>query len=245
MEKVLHDLMAYEGIKLYQNKDLLSFSIDSILLADFVKTTPRMKNIMDFGTGFGPIPLFLTMKTKAKIIAIDIQEEACMYAKESVLYNHLENQIDVYNLDIMNAHSVFQPSSFDVVTCNPPFFKAGDEKVFNCKAGFTIARHETHLTSENMIIEAKRMLTNGGSLVFIHRVDRLEEIILLLHKHRFVIKRMRYVYPKKGKRALMLLIEAKSNGNTGSLELLEPLVIFDELGEYTDQIKKIFNYKRS
>ena len=28
MEKVLHDLMAYEGIKLYQNKDFLSFSIE-------------------------------------------------------------------------------------------------------------------------------------------------------------------------------------------------------------------------
>ena len=245
LEKELHNLMAYEGLKIFQNKNFLSFSIDSILLADFVKVTPRIRNIMDFGTGFGPIPLFLSMKTKAKIVGIDIQEEACLFAKESVIYNHLEDQITIEQTDIMNAHENYQTSFFDIITCNPPFFKVKDEKVLNDLETFTIARHETHLTLENMIIEAKKMLSTGGSLCFIHRVERLEEIILLLHKHHFVLKRMRYVYPKQGKKALMLLIDAKSNGNTGSMELLPPLTIYNETGEYTDEIKEIFHYKRS
>jgi tRNA1(Val) A37 N6-methylase TrmN6 len=56
---------------------------------------------------------------------------------------------------------------------------------------------------------------------------------------------MRYVYPKVGKKALMLLIDAKSNGKTGSMELSEPLYIYDSFGEYTDEIKRIFHAKRS
>lgn len=245
MEKELHNLMAYEGLKIYQNKNCLSFSIDSVLLADFVKVTPRLHNIMDFGTGFGPIPLFLSMRTKAKIIGIDLLQEACEYATESVIYNHLEDQITIKNVDIMKAHELFPTSFFDVITCNPPFFKVSSEKVLNDSDSFTMARHETHLTLENMIVQAKRMLSTGGSLVFIHRVDRLEEIILLLNKHRFAIKRMKYVYPKMGKKALMVLIDAKSNGNKGSMELYEPLYIYDSMGEYTPEIQRIFHAKRS
>ena len=244
MEKELHDLMAYDGLKIYQNKKLLSFSIDSILLANFVKITPRIKNIMDFGTGFAPIPLFLSLKTIAKITAIDILEEACEYSKDSVSINHLNDQIEVRNLDIRKAHEIYKDSSFDIITCNPPFFKAGDEKVLNQIEERTTARHETHLKLEDMITQAKRLLSTGGSLVFIHRVDRLEEIILLLNKHRFHIKRMQYVYPKKGKKALMVLIDAKSNSKTGSMELLEPLCIYNEDGTYTLEVLEIFNYKR-
>jgi len=245
VEKELHDLMAYDGLKIYQNKNCLSFSIDSVLLADFVKITPRIKNIMDFGTGFGPIPLFLSIRSKAKMVGIDLLAEVCEYATESVKYNHLEDQITIKNVDIMMAHEMFPTSFFDIITCNPPFFKVSDEKVLNDKDAFTMARHETHLTLENMIVQAKKMLSTGGSLVFIHRVDRLEEIILLLEKHRFAIKRMRYVYPKVGKKALMVLIDAKSNGKTGSMELYEPLYIYDSFGEYTDEIKRIFHTKRS
>ncbi|MBU0996787.1 MAG: tRNA1(Val) (adenine(37)-N6)-methyltransferase [Firmicutes bacterium] len=244
MERELHDLMAYEGLKIYQNKKLLSFSIDSILLAHFVNTTPRVRNILDFGTGFAPIPLFLTLKTKAQITGIDIQEQACEYAMDSVRYNHLENQINILCQDIKNAHEVFKDSSFDIITCNPPFFKAGDVKVFNQVQDRTNARHETTLKLEDMILEAKRLLSTNGSLVFIHRVDRLEEIIILLNKHRFHLKRMQYVYPKKGKKALMVLIDAKSNSQTGSMELLEPLFIYNEDGSYTSEVQEIFNYKR-
>lgn len=245
MERELHDLMAYDGLKIYQNKKLLSFSIDSILLADFVKITPRVRNIMDFGTGFGPIPLFLTMKTKAKIIGIDILEEACDYARESVRLNQLSDQIEIINLDILKAHERFHENQFDIISCNPPFFKAGDEKVYNQQTEKTTARHETSLKLEELIVQAKRLLTTGGSLVFIHRVDRLEEIIMQLVKHRFHIKRMRYVYPKKEKKALMILVDAKSNSHTGSMELLEPLYIYNEDGSYTEDVKKIFNYRRS
>lgn len=240
MEKELHDLFGIGNIKIYQDKKNLSFSIDSILLAGFVKVQPRTKNIIDFGTGFGPIPLFLSTKTKAQITGIDLNQEALSLAKESVIYNHLENQIDMVYQDARSVYLQDRFRDMDIVVCNPPFFKVSDSKVQNSEKAKTDARHETTLTLEDMIVSAKRILTTGGSLTFIHRTDRLEEIILLLSKHRFHIKRMCYIYPKPHKKSLMVLIDARSNSSIGSLELLEPIYIMDELGHYTEQVKKVF-----
>lgn len=244
MAKELHDLFATPGIKIYQDKEHLSFSIDSILLADFVLIQPRTRNILDFGTGFGPIPLFLSTRTKAHLYGIDLNEEAIKLAKESVLYNHLENQIELSVMDIKESYKAFSSSMMDIIVCNPPFFRVTNPKVQNTIQAKADARHETLLTMEEMMISAKRLLKSGGSLNFIHRVDRLEEIILLLSKHRFHLKRMQYVYPKPGKKAMMILIDARSNANPGSLELLEPRYIMDKEGRYTSDVYPAFYEER-
>ena len=44
---MINDLLNYE-LKIYQDKDYFKFSIDSVLLAEFVKINYRCKNIMDF-----------------------------------------------------------------------------------------------------------------------------------------------------------------------------------------------------
>ncbi|MBU1145580.1 MAG: methyltransferase [Firmicutes bacterium] len=239
-EEVLHDLLGYDGLKIFQRKDMLSFSLDSALLADFIRITPRVKNIMDFGTGNAPIPLFLSLRTTKPIVGIEILEDACFLAKKSVSYNHLEHQITIDNIDILNVHEHYLPSSFDIISCNPPFYKVTPSSVTNKLDAVSIAKHEVLIDLEQIILQAKRMLKIGGSFHFIHRVERLEEIILLLHKHHFAIKRMRFVYPVKGKKAMMVLLEANNNGKTGSLDLLEPLYIYNEAREYTEDVLKIF-----
>ena len=70
MNKV-HELLGYERIKIIQNDEMFSFSLDSMLLANFVNTKGA-KNIIDLGTGNAPIPLFLTLKTDAPIIGVEI-----------------------------------------------------------------------------------------------------------------------------------------------------------------------------
>ena len=65
--EVIHELLGYKRIKIIQNEDMFSFSLDSILLANFISVTEKDSYIIDLGCGNAPIPLFLTMKTKAKI----------------------------------------------------------------------------------------------------------------------------------------------------------------------------------
>ncbi len=238
--ELIHGLQASGDLKIIQRDDVFRFSLDSVILADFVKINPRTRNIMDFGTGLAPIPLLLSLKTKALITGIEIQDDLCELAKKSVVLNHLEEQISINKDDIRVVHSHYMMSSFDIVTCNPPFFKNKDEKITSENIAVRNAKHELLIDFQTIVIQAKRLLKTGGLFVFVHRADRLEDLIIFLHNEGFALKRMRFVYPKPGVPAVMVLIEAANTGKAGNMKLLEPLYILDEFGKHTVEAMKIF-----
>jgi len=238
--EVVHDLLGYDGLKIVQRSDMFNFSLDSTLLADFVRISPKVQQIIDLGTGNGPVPLFLSLKTNAHITGLEIQEDVAMLAQKSVDINHLCNRITIVNGDIKGIHKHYENSFFEIVTCNPPFFKYKDTSVTNKHEYKTIARHEVLVTIEDIILEAKRLLKTRGSLYLVHRTERLIEIIQLLLEHRFSIKRMRFVHPREGQPSNMVLLEASNNGKT-ELELMDPLYVHE--GEaYTDEVLTIFRF---
>lgn len=236
-----HDLLAYDGLKILQRDDLFKFSIDSLLLGDFVKVNPRAKRIIDLGCGLGPVSFYLSLKTSIEIIGVDIQEQAIKLARESAVLNHLDHQIQFIHGDINEIHHQFETNQFDIVVSNPPFYKSNDLKQRNDLQALSIARHEVLLDLDQLLTAAKRLLSHGGMFYMIHRVNRMDEIIVKLHEHHFIAKRLRFVYTKAGKPAKMLLIEARYNGSMGSLEVEEPLYIYDQETNYTQEIKNIFH----
>ena len=72
---VVNDLVYYKNLKIVQNKNYFNFSLDSILLPNFVYITTNTKNILDLCTGNAPIPLVLSKKTKANIIGVDFNRD--------------------------------------------------------------------------------------------------------------------------------------------------------------------------
>lgn len=243
-KEVIHELLGYENIKIIQNDEMFSFSIDSMLLADFVIVNKKCKNIIDLGCGNGPIPLYLTLKTDAHIDGIEIQEDVFDMAKRSVELNGLEKQITIINDDLRGIYKKVGANKYDVVTSNPPYFKYVETSNINKNDYLTIARHEVKSTLEDIVVEAKKLLVDGGSLCMVHRAERLSEIVTTITQNCFNIKRIRFIYPKTSdKEALLVLIEAKKNSNAG-LKVLEPLYIYDDNGEYTDEVKRAFNLKK-
>ncbi len=236
-----HDLLAYDGLKILQSEDSFRFSLDSLLLGSFIDLNLRTKKILEFGCGVGAVMLYLSLKTKAKIYGIDIQEDSLDLARQSIVLNNLTEQIEVFNQDIKTVHNFFEPSSFDYVISNPPFFKVHDLMMVNEKMSLSLSRHEISVTLSELLDSAKRMLKTNGAFVFIHRANRIEEIFQELKAMRFVVKKMRFVYTKPNKEALMVLIESRYNGKTGNLKILEPLYVYDNHGNYTEEILEIFH----
>ena len=187
--------------------------------------------------------VIVTMKTKAHITGVDIQESICDYARRSVELNNFQNQIDIVNADIKDVYKIVGTNHFDIVTCNPPYFKYLETSNINKNDYLTIARHEVKINLEEIISEAKKLLNEGGSLYMVHRVERFSEIIYLLNKYRFEAKRIRFMYPKvNSDEALLVLIEAKNNAKPG-VKILQPFYMYDENGEYTKEALDMFNYK--
>ena len=235
--KVTNYLLGYDNLKIMQDPEMFSFSLDSVLLPNFITINKNINKILDIGTGNGPIPLILSTKTKAHITGIEIQKEVSQMAKESVRLNKLEKQITIINEDIKK--DIFENETFDVITCNPPYFEVKDESKFNKNDYKTIARHEINLNLDDLFKIAKKTLKNNGIIGLVHRPERLLDIIITMRKYNIEPKKIRFVYPKKDKEANILLIEGKKNGNKG-LKILPPLYSHNEDGTYTEQIKKYF-----
>lgn len=240
--KQIHELLGYKNIKIIQDDEMFSFSVDSMLLADFIKTTSKTKYIIDLCCGNAPIPLFLTLKTNAKITGIEIQKDVYELAKESIKLNNLENQIDIINDDLKNIYQKIGANKYDIVSCNPPYFKYIETSNINKNDYLTIARHEVKATLEDIVIESKKLLIDGGYLYMVHRVERIAEIMECFSKNCFQIKTMRFVYSKEdSNEAMFVLIEARKNKNPGT-KILKPLYIYNRNNEYTDEVLKIFNF---
>ena len=239
MSIVKNYLLGYDNMYIYQDDEMFNFSLDSVLLANFVTLNKKSTKIMDIGCGNAPIPLIMSTRTKASIKGVEIQKEVYDLAVKSVKINHLENQIEIINRDINDLYNELESDSFDVITCNPPYFKYSESSNINDSKYKVIARHELMLDIPRLLKISKKLLKNNGILAIVHRPERLLDILLEMKENNIEPKRIQLIYPSKDKEANILLIEGAKNGNPG-LKVLPPIYAHDEDGNYTEQVKRYF-----
>lgn len=237
--EVINDLLEYDNMKIIQDNEAFNFSLDSVLLPNFVTINKKISNILDIGCGNAPIPLILSTKTNAKIIGVEIQEKIANMAIRSVKLNNKENQIKIINQDINDFYKLEDTEKYDIITCNPPFFKDKVDSHKNDSQYKTIARHEVNLNLEQILKISRKLLKNKAVVALVHRPERLVEILEEMHKNNIEPKKIQFVYPKKDKEAKMVLIEGSKNGKSG-LKILPPIYVHDENNNYTKQVKDMF-----
>lgn len=236
--ETLNYLLGYPNLKVYQDTRYFKFSLDSILLPRFTTITKKAKNILDIGTGNAVIPVILSTRTDALIKGVEMQKEIASLGRKTIEYNNLENQITIIEDDIHNFYETCSTESFDIITCNPPYFKVNNNVHINeCKEK-AYARHELTLTLSDLMKISRKLLKNGGHISIVNRPERLVDIITLMRENNIEPKKIQFVYPKKGKDANILLIEGTKNGNPG-IKILEPLYVYEE-DKYTKQILEYF-----
>jgi len=238
--ETINYLLGYKDLKIYQDTEMFNFSLDSVLLPNFVTLNQKIQNVLDIGCGNAVIPLILTQKTNAMITGVEIQPESFALAEKSVAYNKLEDRIKLYNMDICEYAKMEESDTFDVITCNPPFFKLSEKSHLNESPYKIIARHEVKLNLDSLFGVARKLLKNNGVVSIVHRPERLVEIIEAMKKNNIEPKRIQFVYPGTHKEANILLIEGSKNGKPG-IKLLQPLYTHNEDGSYTEEVKAYFS----
>lgn len=234
------DDLQFKGLKVIQNTDGFCFGTDAVLLANFSKVKSKAK-VVDLGTGTGIIPILLSGKTNAeKIFGIEIQEEVFEMAKKSVAMNNLEEKIEIINGDIKTIVSEIGKSTVDVVTSNPPYMHLNGIKNLNDKK--CISRHEIKCTLEDVLKTASELLKDKGRFYMIHRPTRLIDIVYLARKYRLEPKHIRFVHPTVEKAPNMVLIDFLKCGNP-EVKILKPLIVYDENGQYTQEMVDIYAHE--
>lgn len=237
--KTINYLLGYKNIKIVQDNEMFNFSLDSVLLPNFVTINKKTNNILDIGCGNAPIPLILSTKTKAHITGIEIQKKVYDLAIETIKINNKQNQIEIINDDINNYYKKIETDQYDIITCNPPFFKYKETSNLNKNDYKTIARHELKLNLSELFLISKKLLKNNGVVAIVHRPERLVEIFEEMRKNNIEPKKLQFVYPKKNMEANIMLIEGSKNGKPG-LKILPPIYTHLDNGKYTEDVKKYF-----
>jgi len=230
MVVVKNDLLNYD-MSIYQDDDFFKFSIDSVLLAEFVNLKFTDKKVLDMCCGNCPLLMILAKSNQnLEYTGIELQSSVFELAKKSVEENNLK--IYLINDNVKNMNKYFNEGYFDVITCNPPYFKYNSKALINVSLEKSIARHEIEITFEEIVELASKYLKASGYFYFVHRTERFLEFIKVLEKYKFSIKRIQFAYNSENNDACCVLFECVKNGHTET-KVEKPLFInkFLEEGE--------------
>lgn len=236
------DDLQYKGLKIIQNTKGFCFGIDSVILSDFAKNIKKGRKVVDLGTGTGIIGLLLCKKTELKeIVGVEIQKEVAEMANRSIKLNKLEDKFKILNTDINKIFEdkLLEKNKFDVVVMNPPYKEKGTGKINEVDSKI-ISRHEVKATLSDFIKVASNLLKDKGEIYIVHKPERMPDIIQKMRENKIEPKEIKTVYSNKKTEASLILIKGIKGANK-FFKILEPLYIYEENGEYTKEIKEIYN----
>ena len=185
------------------------------------------------------------------IDAFEIDTDQVSLCNKSIMWNkenvddakNIDSDIKVYKDDINNIindrekyKSLYE--SFDMITCNPPYNKKGSG-IINLNDKKIVARHEVSITFDEICKAARLILKSNKKFYLIHHSERLAELVLTLKANTFEVKKIQFVHPQISKPSSLVLIEAVKNASSG-LSILEPIIVFEKDGSYTEKIQKIY-----
>lgn len=234
------DQLYSQDIQIIQSPEVFAFSLDAVLLADFAKLPLRANSqTVDLCAGNGAVGLFMSHKTHGKIAEVEIQPRLADMARRSVALNQLGEQMTVYEGDLAQVNQWIPKDSVDVVTCNPPYFEDLPDSQKNPNRYLAIARHEILTNLATIVATTSGLLKMNGKAYFVHRPDRLFQLLQLMAANRLAPKRIRLVHPKPDKEANMVLVEAIKDGKPGGVRFPAPITVYDAQGNYTPEVEAL------
>lgn len=215
------------------------YSIDAVILADRVRPRPADR-IVDLGTGCGIIPLIIGFRHPGvKLYGVEIQPELADIARANVKANRMEKRVKILPVDMRTLGLAAFSNPMDLVVSNPPFYRISAGRI-NPDSQRAIARHELKATLADVLKAAERVLRTAGKFVCIYGSDRLVDLFAEMRTCRIEPKFVRLIHSKCGTEARLALVEGVKRGQ-GGLIVGPPLFIYREDGEYTDDIKRMFD----
>ncbi len=223
------DTIISPRLKVIQKRKGPKFAVDAVLLARFAKVSSGDK-VVDLGTGTGVIPLILAYTTGAgRIIGVEIQRELVNMARRSVLLNGFQGRISILEGDVRRVADLLPAGRFDVVTCNPPH-RSPETGRMSPNPAIAISRHEILGKLKDFVAAAGYLLKNRGRAVFVHRPDRLADLLELFQSEGITPKKLRFVHPRTDRNAELLLLEGIKRAGEGMIVLPPLFLISGEEG---------------
>ena len=188
--------------------------------------------VLDLGAGVGTAGLCLMARCPGIAVdALEIQSELVAVALANGQSNHGLANFIVHQGDVQNPPDSLRGRSFDWVITNPPWAEAGTGTV-PPDASKATGHVESDVDLAGWLKAAVGFLRHKGTMVMIHRADRVDAIVgTLVRLHVGGIK-IRPLYPNGGKPAIRVIISARKGVKTPA-EILPGLILHNADGTFT------------
>jgi len=225
----------FKQFEIYQEQTAMKVGTDGVLLGAWTKVGGA-KTILDVGCGTGLLSLMLAQKSNARITAVEIDQNAFEEAKLNISISPWSNQIELIHSDFEQFDT---KNKFDIIICNPPFFKGKAEQ-----SSRSTARQNTFLPFDLLILKSADLLTENGVLSLIVPFEHQSEILKLAEDVQLYVNEIVHVKGNKGapiKRTLLRLSkDSKGDTKSGGITIEVERNRFTE--KYTELLKPYLLY---
>jgi tRNA1(Val) A37 N6-methylase TrmN6 len=230
MNEISEDKVLDGRISLRQPRDGYRAAIDPVFLAAAVPAKDG-ESVLDLGSGVGAASLCLAARVPGcRILGLEMQAALVALARENIALNGMVGRVDAMIGRLEAPPPRLAPGSYHHVMTNPPYVEAGTGTPAP-HAGKAAATREGGVDLAAWMRFAVNMLRPKGTLVAVHRADRLDDLLAALRGK--VGEIMVYpLWPKPGRAAKRVLVRGRK-GVAAPMALLPGLVLHDEDGRYT------------
>ncbi|MXR56033.1 methyltransferase domain-containing protein [Mycoplasma flocculare] len=216
----LNNLGYNDDLKIWQDKNSFNYSVDTILLGNFISLNKKIKTALEVGTNNGALAIFVAhRKVSLKIDALEINENAVKLAKKNIKLNKKLQQINLIHDDFNQfwpKHNKKQLQKYDLIFANPPYFKIGTKKTKKVSQGFLNAIYEFSLNLAQLIYGSSKIIQQKGKFALVLPIERFVDLIELLRQNHFEPKKIQFVISRVGSSPKFALVEAEFKGQWGT-----------------------------
>lgn len=197
---------------------------DAVLLAAACDARAG-ETVLDLGCGVGAAMYCLGQRVPGTVLSgLECDPESAALARRN-------GTAEVVEGDVHDMPAVLR-RSFDHVICNPPYFVAGAGRASPDRARDTALREDTEGLAA-WVDAATRRAGPKGSVTFIARADRLEELIVRLSPRLGRLIALP-IAPRAGQDAHRVIVQGVK-GRRAPLRLIAPLVLHEGLSHDDDR----------
>ncbi len=219
-------------VVLRQPQDGYRAAVDPVLLAASVPAAGT-ERLLDIGTGVGAAALcFASRVPGSHVTGLELQPELVNLARDNVELNDMKGRVAILEGDLLRPPRELEGGGFDHVIANPPYLPAGraDPPPDPSKAA---AHVEGEARLADWVDFALRVAKPKGGITFIHRADRLDELLALFHGRAGGIV-VFPLWPKAGREAKRVIVRARPGVKT-PMRLSPGLTLHNDGGSYADE----------
>lgn len=233
---VTDDTLLDGRVKLRQPREGYRVAIDPVLLAAAVPAQAG-EMVLDVGAGVGAAMLCLAWRVPgARVVGLELQRTLGQLASRNIDANGFDDRASIVIGDLQRPPPRLAPTSFTHVMANPPYMEPGrsDPAPHAGKAAATV-EGEADLAA--WVRFCLLMAKQHGTITFIHRADRLDQLLAILSGRVGDIAVMPF-WPGADKPAGRVIVQARRDSNA-PMRLLPGLVLHRPDGGYTAPAESI------